>query len=155
VANRFDPDFYITCATVIPVLFLAVAVGSSYKTLLRTAVAAARARRGVQGWKRQLRPYLVSRILLLTAYAIWVAGAVGEFFALQVLYQGHEQTGDRTIVFAGTIVLVAAASAGPLGAYLDVRGELRKLGSPSQLAISEIVEDQLREALPQADERPG
>jgi hypothetical protein len=36
MAKTFDVDFYVTCATVIPVLFLAVAVqGSAYASLLR------------------------------------------------------------------------------------------------------------------------
>ena len=133
MAKQFDPDFYITCATVIPVLSLAIAVGP-YKTLLQTALAAAKARQGERSWKRQIRPYITSRILQLTAYAIWAAGALGEFLALSVLYQGYEQPADRKIVMAVTLLLVFAASAGPLGAYADARRELDKLGFPPQMA---------------------
>lgn len=39
VAKNFNADFYVTCATVIPVLFIAVTVqGQAYEAVLREAL---------------------------------------------------------------------------------------------------------------------
>ena len=114
MAKSFDPNFYIVCATVIPVLFLAVAVqGGAYKSVLTAAMTAARTKPS-DGWKRQLRALALSRTLQLAGYAIWCAGALGELLALMVLYQGHEEGGTRITVFLATAFLAFVASAGPL-----------------------------------------
>lgn len=140
VAKPFDADFYIVCATIIPVLFLAVAVqGRAYESVLRAALAMAEASRG-ECWKRQLWPIVLSRFLKFAAYAIWVAGGLGELLALLVLYQGHEQGGDRAAVFALTAVLVVATVIGPLNAYMNTRQQLDELGlTPGKPAEGEEV----------------
>ena len=100
------------CATVIPVLFLAVAVqGDAYKSVLQAAMAAAQTKTS-DGCMRRLKAFLVSRALQLFGYWIWCAGFIGELLALMVLYQGHETRGSRLMVFICTILLIFAASAG-------------------------------------------
>jgi hypothetical protein len=43
VTKHFNADFYITCATVIPVLYLALAVqGGTYEAMLKAALAGQR-----------------------------------------------------------------------------------------------------------------
>ena len=124
MAKSFDPNFYIVCATVIPVLFLVVAVqGSAYQAVLEAAMTAARTKAS-DGWTRQLRALALSRTLQLIGYATWCAGALGELLALMVLYQGHEESGTRIIVFLATVFLVFVASAGPLSAYTQVRSAI-------------------------------
>ena len=128
MTKHFPSDFYITCATVIPVLFLAVAVqGRAYEAVLRASLSAAQARLGEQ-WTRQLTPLLKSRLLKFTAYAIVVAGGFGELVALLVLYRGYEHPGERTTVLAATLVLVAAVASGPIWASVQLRHELYVLG---------------------------
>ena len=125
MAKNFNSDFYVVCATVIPVLFLAVAVqGGAYKSVLQAAMVAARTKAS-DGSMRQLRALVVSRALQLIGYWIWCAGAIGEVIALMVLYQGREGSGTRLTVFLCTVMLILAASAGPLGAYLDIRSAIR------------------------------
>jgi hypothetical protein len=130
VAKTFDPNFYIVCATVIPVLFLAAAVqGSSYKTILDTALKV-RVTHAGDGWARKFVARSRARVLVYIAYFIWAAGACGEIVALLVLYWGQEQPYDRQIVLLCTIFLVFAASAGPLDAFVRVRAKLDKWQDP-------------------------
>jgi hypothetical protein len=130
VSKPFDPNFYIVCATVIPVLFLAAAVqGSSYRTILDTALKV-RVTQAGDGWRRKLVARTRARILIFIAYLTWVAGALGEIFALLALYRGHEQTDDRKTVLLCTVWLVLIASAGPLNAFGQVRSKLDKWQDP-------------------------
>jgi len=121
VAKSFDPNFYIVCATVtLSPLCLAVAVqGSVYKTVLGAALAART--KASDRWTHQPRTFVLSRILQLLGYAIWCAGALGELLALMVLYQNHEESGTRIIVFLATVFLTFVAGAGPLS--LDPPGK--------------------------------
>jgi hypothetical protein len=113
VAKTFQPDFYVTCATVIPVLFLAVAVqGTSYQDLLDTLVKAARAPRDAPPL-RKLWAYTAAALTGAVGYLVVVLGLGGEAAALVTLYLGHE-AGQRGIVLLATLTLVAAAAAGPV-----------------------------------------
>jgi hypothetical protein len=144
VAKSFDPNFYIVCATVIPVLFLAVAVqGSAYKTVLEAAMTAARTKTS-GGWTHQLRALALSRTLQLIGYAIWCAGALGEVLALMVLYQDPEDSGTRITVFLATVFLTFVVGAGPLRAYAQVRSAIwRQRGAlPDDLSETESVTPQ-------------
>jgi hypothetical protein len=121
VSKTFNSDFYVVCATIIPVLFLAVAVqGNAYKSVLDTAMKAAQTKAD-DGWKRQLWALALSRTLQLIGYYIWCAGALGELLALMALYQGHEEPGMRITVLLLTLLLVFAVAAAPLSVYTNVR----------------------------------
>jgi hypothetical protein len=126
VPKTFDSDFYVVCATVIPVLFIVAAVqGNSYKTLLDSALRVRVTQVG-DGWARKFIARIRARTLVYIAYLIWGAGACGEILALLVLYRGQEQPYDRKIVLLCTIFLVFVASAGPLNAFVQVRDKLDK-----------------------------
>ncbi len=113
VAQTFHPDFYVTCATVIPVLFLAVAVqGTSYQDLLDTLVKAARAPVNSPPLL-QLRAYAAALLTALVAVVVGGLGSLGEIEALYTLYLGRE-AGDRGLVLAATLGLLLATAAGPL-----------------------------------------
>jgi hypothetical protein len=163
VATNFDSSFYVTCATVIPVLFLAVAVQGAvqgllpYEAVLRWWRVVGHARDRAQEailepamdvlvvqytntaappkrweWVRIAGAVgeslflvliswvlvLISRFLALIAFAIVVAGAGGEFLALNVLYRGSQQSWERWFVLAATLVLVVAVAIGPVLAYV-------------------------------------
>lgn len=126
VPKTFDSDFYVVCATVIPVLFLAVAVqGSAYRAVLDAALKVRITNAG-DGWRRKLIARVRARILQHIGYAIWCAGALGELTALMVLYQGHEQNGTRGVVFLCTALLVFTVAMGPLDSFIETRKKLDK-----------------------------
>jgi hypothetical protein len=131
VAKHIPPsDFYITCATVIPVLFLAIAVqGKGYQSVLQAALKMTQLRYG-ERWERRLMPLILGRFLKFTAYGVLCAGALGEILAISVLYQGYEQPWDRKTVALATLVLVIAVAVGPFNAYLDARKAIDDLTFP-------------------------
>jgi hypothetical protein len=124
--QSFNADFYVTCATVIPVLFLAVAVqGRAYESMLRSAQ-----RRPQTGkFGRLSLPYTL-------AGSVLIAAAGGEYLALLVLYQGSDWTGAREVVFACTLILVTAVGAGPVVLWLKAKPESRPsvIDVPTQAA---------------------
>jgi hypothetical protein len=117
MADKFQPEFYITCATVIPVLFLAVAVqGRTYASLVKAAKVGKRLKPGQTQypWQWVLRDFA----LLQLANFILLAGSAGEGMALYVLYRGAEWGGSRIWVLLATLLLVAIVATGPLRAIL-------------------------------------
>jgi hypothetical protein len=130
MADKFPSDFYVTCATVIPVLFLAVAVqGRTWASFLRaidqayetereaTAAVAEFERRLsvpfvgadlVDTWGRSFEIPIVTIMMLII-----LTGGVGEFLALLALFLSSEFPGQRVIVFVGTLMLVAAVATVP------------------------------------------
>jgi hypothetical protein len=111
--TTFQPDFYDTCATVIPVLFLAVAVqGTSYRDLLRMLVKASGAR-----WNgpplRVFWAYTATALAWIVGFLLVAVGLVGEIAALYTLYLDRED-GARGLVLAATLALLVTAVLGPL-----------------------------------------
>ena len=120
MADNFNADFYVTCATVIPVLFLAVAVqGQAYEAVLRSARRAARTARN-DPHTLKLSSYTLLVLLGSTAYliagVIWSAGGAGEILALLTLYGGRED-GSKLFVHVATLILVISAIAGPFARW--------------------------------------
>ena len=119
MANKFPSDFYVTCATVIPVLFLAVAVQTRFSEhIVRTiwvlgkhsSTSPGEATRG-ERWKRRVKTgaaYVGVQLLAWLAALTLVAGGVGELLALLALYRGSETGGGRESVFGLMLVLLAA-----------------------------------------------
>ena len=122
-----DPsDFYVTCASVIPVLFLAVAVqGRTYESVVQALVkvqAEIKKKAKASGgsiWALTVPSYKANAVLV-TALAILVAGGVGEFLALEVLYTGSERPGQRVWVLVLTLLLLAVVVVGPAVSLLRV-----------------------------------
>ena len=120
MTKHFPSDFYVTCATVIPVLFVAIAVQRGpYKLFLQASMAAIRATAAVSRVSRKRAlPKLAWAILIrISAYAIVLCGFYGEFYALMALYSSSETSGQRVTVFVMTLILLFAAIAGPLWEY--------------------------------------
>lgn len=141
VAKNFSPDFYVTCATVIPVLFLAVAVQGrtyvNYASDFSLSFAFDRNRDLWGAW--WLRDLIVARMLLaiagswlavITAIAVAITCALGEGLAVYVLYQGSEPTFARPLVLVATLLLMVIAFAGPfLTIGSERQGRQAELGS--------------------------
>jgi hypothetical protein len=146
--KHFPSDFYVTCATVIPVLFLAYAVqGRVYVSLLRASFSGMRAslpsaKVNTRRWRGALAGPLLLRSV---AYAIVLAGAYGEFSALSALYSGSEQPGQRVQVFVMTLVLLVAVVVGPLWTYA-------KLSVAEDMFAEKVARDQRREEAADGDE---
>ena len=146
VRTQFSPDFYITCATVIPVLFLAVTVqGPAWGWVLSTSERAGRysnpilrrllrlesAVPGDRRWQRTrktLAELMIVPLVVILLVSVTACG-LGEGLALYVLYRGSESVGDRRDVLVATLFLLAAVLAGrcwwargPYGCWPGVRG---------------------------------
>jgi len=117
VAPVFNATFYATGATVIPVLFLALAVqGRGFGELLRAATIG----REEAAAHRRRDPVLLfpPRVLLAAAWVIMAAGFVGEGVAMYDLYSGSASSGlDGITVLAATLVLLLAVVTGPVLAF--------------------------------------
>jgi hypothetical protein len=118
----FNADFYVTVATVIPVLFLAIAFQSrTYENLLKALATPA-----------DSIPSTVSILAQTAAYVILLAAAFGEALALYTLYIGREPGGHvRLLVLIAALLLVLATVIEPAAAYAKastafLRSELSK-----------------------------
>ena len=115
--------FYATAATVIPVLFIALAVqGTAYQTVLKTLDAADRRQTAVGLRSRRAAVFGLSYLLLaaiaLGFLAILALATYAEVLAIYALYQGHASNSTALGVLTGVIVLVIATAAAPVLAFL-------------------------------------
>jgi hypothetical protein len=104
-APVFNANFYITAATLIPVLFIAIALQSrqGYRRLLGlTENLASRKYRAVRESQQPLRSRLpdagigiVAALLVAILYGIVIAGGLGEELAVFALYQEHDDSSTR------------------------------------------------------------
>jgi hypothetical protein len=169
MADNFQPDFYVTCATVIPVLFLAYAVqGGAYASFLKLYeqiekynsawVPPPRPRRPgayLASTTRVLLTLTAAPILLLGAILTVVAGGLGEGLAIYALYQGTDQAGIRLVVFVATLVLVAVVIVVPLQAALrSVKSAQDVFSQLTKARAATAAEAQSGEP-PNADEGPA
>lgn len=120
MAKTFPADFYVTCATVIPVLFLALVVqGGTYESMLRTALEAAHRQ------PMRSRDGAVATLLPLIPYFALMSGVLGEAAALSALFSGSDTKTGRTAVLVMTLTLVIAAAAAPTWRWFKVDDEIR------------------------------
>jgi len=127
-AQHYNADFYTVAATVIPVLFLAVAVqGPAYDGLLRYGAERARRSRALwesndppdmTGYQSALKFLAMSGYLMIAMILGWLGAAFigvavgGEVCALLGLY--HEQVGYESFVLQAAIVVTSVAASGPV-----------------------------------------
>jgi hypothetical protein len=131
MAENFNADFYVTCATVIPVLFLATAVqGQTFVVLLLQRSGRRTARR---------RELVTLQFLRLRIAGIVIAGVVGEPIALLALYRESEWPWQRPVVLVATLGLLVAVAAAPISAYAD---RVVKLLDPALEGLAEAPGDQ-------------
>jgi MFS family permease len=122
--------FYATVATVIPVLFIALAVQGTIVQQIASLVSA------VSGWFATRWQVPGGRVRRIVAYAaavyglvglfavITVAGGWGEFFSLYALYQGQDDMTGRRWILAFALALIIMVVAGPFLAFVRIGSEL-------------------------------
>jgi hypothetical protein len=125
-APAFNTAFYATAATIIPVLFLAIAVqGSLYGDLLKASTktldrfrersaGSSPPQRALRAWIASL---LVSLLASCTAITILIFGVTGEIQALASL-SSQQVEGDPHGPLIAAVLLTLASAAGPALAFV-------------------------------------
>jgi hypothetical protein len=112
-AAPFNANFYITAATVIPVLFLAIAVqGRTYENLLKAFSDAFRRWMTPGQWLRTLPAGALGVLTAATAFAM-LYSAVAEILAIYALYQQQARTSTAHSVLLAVMFMVIMSAAGP------------------------------------------
>jgi hypothetical protein len=112
--DTFNADFYITAATIIPILYLALTLqGQSFERLAE----AHKRNHDVPRDKRKGRWTLLEALFLSAPYFILISGIVGELLAIFALYNRMAPAGAGPYVLMFTLFLLAAVAAGPVLSY--------------------------------------
>jgi hypothetical protein len=114
-APVFHPDFYVAAATIVPVLFVALAVeGHGYDNIIKAYERVSRHDQPGRPWYERFAASLAGSYL--QAFALIIAGFAGysEIMAIYALYQWQADGTTATIVLLGPVFLVIFVSAGPL-----------------------------------------
>jgi hypothetical protein len=115
-AAPFNGLFYATVATIIPVLFLAIAVqGRAYDNLLQTLITAAndsRRDKNPGAWKLTASVGAATA-LVSAAVLILICGAAGELVATLALARQHAGGVEADFAVSAVLFLTAATAAGP------------------------------------------
>lgn len=115
--HAFNANFYLTAATVIPVLYLALTLqGNTYNNLM-TRWRKINKESSFTFWP-QVR-VVTAAILAISGAAITILGIIGEYSALQALVQ--ERTGPNTQVnvFDACTALLITVGIGPVYLFLN------------------------------------
>lgn len=118
-APPFNGLFFATAATVIPVLFLAIAVqGRGYEELLNLFAAVSRRRHAGAMLYQRFAATAAGSALLIIAYGLVTLGAGSEITAVYVLYRQQAGTAAAYAVLIGVIGMIIATAAGPALAFV-------------------------------------
>ena len=126
--------FYATVATVIPVLFIALAVqDTTYQELLRlwqnVRIPRPRTSSRILRFFTDIGTYAVREGLYIVVVFILLAGGYGEFSAIYALYQDHDA--GRSLVLRLVALLIVAVVARPALAFIRA---LFRLGQDNEKA---------------------
>jgi hypothetical protein len=117
--DTFNADFYVTAATVIPVLYLALTLqGSTFEKVM------SKWRDSVQDESKDVRPiqvFLPAYVLFcILASVIILGGLLGEFYAIMALYSRSAADHSTVVVAVSLLALLAAVVAGPTISYWSI-----------------------------------
>lgn len=100
----FNANFYIVAATVIPVLFVAIAVQSpTWESMIRR----------IRASQESLLASLAAIGLAITASFILIFAIMGEYVSASALYLQHITPGNGSNVLGALTALIVASAAGP------------------------------------------
>jgi hypothetical protein len=141
VAARPDPPFnsnlYFAAATVIPVLFLAIAVqGRTYETMVNNSIraaAAARIAKLSRPWRKRILTEIRSLAYGVGPGLILVYGAVGEVTAILILQNQADVGPSQGIVTFAVVVLTIVAAARPAQILAKSLLTIRRQQTPSDI----------------------
>lgn len=160
-APAFNGLFYATAATIIPVLFLAIAVqGPLYGDLLKASGTTLRRFRehkaGSSPRRLVLRLWIGSVLASSAAVAILIVTVGGEIEALLSL-NAQRAYGDPHAAIAAAVLLTAAAAIGPALAFVRLMVTLypRRGSSGSASPLAEADDIHRDERLPLAEPQTG
>jgi hypothetical protein len=109
MTRDFPSDFYVTCATVIPVLFLALIVqGGAHESLLRTA------RLAGQRLPRRNRDLTITLIVPWISVITILCAITGEMLSLTALYLQQDLSIIAVVVILTTLELLFAVTTVPI-----------------------------------------
>jgi hypothetical protein len=115
-APAFNADFYTVTATVIPVLFVALAVQGPFLNELRSLADRMKARPSPPGRAaRAFSGYVADAPWRVAAFIVLYATS-GEILAIIALYQRHNSEYAGSLILTSTIFLVFATAMGPAAA---------------------------------------
>jgi hypothetical protein len=122
--DSFNADFYVTAATVIPILFLALTLqGPTYDGLISRIIkiisrlsdqAIAKYREGASWWSPIVSSPLAYILIffMLIAMLIPIAGILGEWYAIWAIYNRAPSNGPYIISYI--VILLLAVASGPV-----------------------------------------
>jgi hypothetical protein len=117
----FNGLFYATTATIIPVLFLAIAVqGRGYENLINSIDVVDPLTDDSGPWYTVLGRMAAYLALFMAAGGILIYGVLSEIAAIYALYQQQAESGTGQLVLTGVIFLIIATAAGPALTLLSV-----------------------------------
>jgi hypothetical protein len=124
-SKSFPTVFYATTATIIPVLFLAIAVqGRIYEGFVSRAANYVRSAKDGWTFYQKFAAMQASALIMALAGMLLACAVVGEILALFLLGRGGSDTsGERNFVMSSVAVLVIAAAVPAVGIF--VRGAIR------------------------------
>ena len=132
--QSFPADFYVATATVIPVLFLAVAVqGRTYENMVSASIKYLRTflqGRGVN--RRQVGSYIAGVCSVTVAVLLILLPAAALAIALKDLANESDTSINRIFVWAATVALLVAVIIPPLIAAIRALVMLLKESSSSK-----------------------
>ena len=120
--DTFNANFYITAATVIPVLYLALTLQSqTYERMISRAYREFQPRGRRTGWQFY-RGIIVSSVLYTAILGTIYAGSVGEWLAISALYtkSASRNIGFAVLVALGYLVIIVVA--GPAVRFFKATG---------------------------------
>ena len=144
MSKSFPSDFYVTCATVIPVLFLALIVqGGTYEAMLKTS------RHAAQTFPKRQRDYAATELFPAAAWLTVAAVVIGEAASLIALYNRAEDSGGRIVVLICVPILLFAVTALPVWNYFQTTGAIIR----QQQAEKQLLSNTLDKSIEQFSEQ--
>lgn len=138
-SKTFPADFYVTVATVIPVLYLAIAIqGRTYEAMIKAAMKyyPTYVQEG-QSYKR-LRAFMIGTSITAVALALVLSSAISEMIALYALSKESQNPGVRNFIMNTMIALLLAVTIPPVTASIRAIAGILKSTEASKRAKKQM-----------------